>query len=116
VATTTSELRARRAARQATDHAARWRFDRAVARVDAVDDVLADFATSICGRPYRRRDVGPMESAVQVPSVTWTIEDDVVVEFLPAERGPSLLVVRDIALLRPLKQRFRSRHITVEYR
>jgi hypothetical protein len=110
-----SALVARRAARDAEDRSARWRFARAVARVHVVDDVLAEYATSYCGRPFRRRDVGPMESAVQLPSVTWSIEDDVMVEFLPGDNGPGRLVVHEIALLEPLRQVLRTRHVAIEY-
>ena len=110
-----SALVARRAARDAEDRAARWSFDRAVARVRVVVDVLAEFATSYCGRPFRRRDVGPMESAVQLPGVTWSIEDEVMAELLVEERGPHRLVVHEIALLKPLRQALRTRHVTIEY-
>ena len=65
----------------------------------AVDGIVAEFATSWCGRPFRRREVAPMESAVQLPGVTWTIEGDVIVEFLVADRGPGRLIVYEIALL-----------------
>jgi hypothetical protein len=104
-----------RRARIAEDRAARWRFRRVVARVDAVDAVIAEFATSYCGRPFRRRDVGPLESAVDLPGVTWTVEGEVIVELLYADRGPSRLLVHEIALVRPLRKLLRSRHLTVEY-
>jgi len=108
--------RARRVAREAQDRAAAWRFARAVARVREVDDVLAEFATSICGRPVRRVEAAPMRSAVQSPGVVWSIDGDVMVEFLYEERGPSRLVVHEIALLRPLRKQLRSGHVTVEHR
>ena len=108
--------RALRATRAAEDQAASWRFTRAVARVRAVDAILADYATSYCGRPVRRREVAPMQSAVELPGVTWSISGEVMVEFLPGESGPGRLIVSEIALLRPLKKQLRSRHFTIEYR
>jgi hypothetical protein len=108
--------RARRAAREAQDRAASWRFARTTARVRAVDDVLADYATSFCGRPVRRVEVAPMQSAVQLPGITWSIDGDVMVEFLYEDTGPSRLVISEIALLRPLKKQLRSRHVTIEHR
>jgi hypothetical protein len=106
--------RARRATRQAEDAAARWRFERAVARVAVVDEILADYATAYCGRPLRRRDVGPMASAVELPSVRWSIDGNLMVEFLPSDRGPARLVVHEIALLSVFRKRLRSRHLTIE--
>jgi hypothetical protein len=107
--------RERKAGRQAEDAAALWRFQRAVARVGVVDDILADYATSYCGRPLRRHEVAPMESAVQVPGVTWSIDGDVMVEFLASDRGPGRLVVHEIALLTDLRKRLRSRHVLIEH-
>jgi hypothetical protein len=108
--------RDRQAARQAEDEAALWRFRRAVARVAVVDSILAEYATSYCGLPVRRRVVVPLQSAVEVPGVTWTIDGEVMVEFLPDERGPGRLIVREIALLSSVKKQLRSRHVRIEYR
>jgi hypothetical protein len=109
-------VRARRAQRDAEDRAARWRYERAVARIEVVHAVLADYATSCCGRPLRRRDVGPMESAVDLPGVIWTIEGDVMVEYLYNDAGPGRLVVHELALLEEIRGNLRSRHVTIEYR
>jgi hypothetical protein len=100
----------------ASDRAARWRFDRAIARLEPVDALLADYATAYCGRPVRRRDVGPMESAVELPGVTWSIEGDVMVEFLHNDEGPGRLIVHEFALLAVIKKQLRSRHVSIEYR
>ena len=108
--------RERQAARQAEDEAALWRFHRAVARVAVVDSILAEYATSYCGLPVRRRVVLPLQSAVEVPGVTWTIDGEVMVEFLPDEHGPGRLIVREIALLSSVKKQLRSRHVRIEYR
>ena len=81
-----------------------------------VDSILADYATSYCGLPVRRRDVLPLQSAVEVPGVIWSIDGEVMVEFLPAESGPGRLVVREIALLSSVKRQLRSRHVRIEYR
>jgi hypothetical protein len=111
-----SSVRARRAQRDAEDASAAWRFSRAVERVRVVDAILADYATSYCGRPVRRREVKPMESAVELPGITWSIEGDVMVEFLPGDGGPGRLIVHEIAILSLVKKQLRSRHVTIEYR
>lgn len=81
-----------------------------------LDSILADYATSYCGLAVRRREVAPLQSAVEVPGVTWTIDGEVMVEFLPGERGPGRLIVREIALMSSVKKQLRSRHVRVEYR
>jgi len=108
--------RARRAAREAQDRAAAWRFARATARVRAVDAVLAEYATSFCGRPVRRVEAAPLQSAVQVPGISWSIDGDVMVEFLYEDTGPSRLIIREIALRKPLRKQLRSKHVTIEHR
>jgi hypothetical protein len=108
--------RERQAAPRADDEAARWRFRRAVARVAVIDAILADYATSYCGLPVRRREVLPLQSAVELPCVTWSIDGEVMVEFLPADDGPGQLLVREIALLAAVKKQLRSRHVRIEYR
>ena len=102
--------------REAEDRAAAWRFERAVARVAVVDAILADYATAYCGRPLRRRDVKPLESAVELPGVIWSIEGDVMVEYLHDDDGPGRLIVHEPALLAVIKKQLRSRHVTIEYR
>jgi hypothetical protein len=84
--------------------------------VRVVDAILADYATCYCGRPVRRREVKPMESAVELPGITWSIEGDVMVEFLPRDSGPGRLIVHEIAILSLVKKQLRSRHVTIEYR
>ena len=76
---------------------------------------LADYATNICRRPVRRREVKPLESAVELPGVTWSIDGEIVVELFPNDGAPDRLVVRDIALLAPLKKVLRSRHVRIDY-
>jgi hypothetical protein len=104
-----------RAARQARDAQTLWRLERALARVRVVDDVVAEHATSYCGRPARRRDIPPLTSAVELPGARWSIDGELVVEFLASEVGPGRLVVHDVALLAPLKKLLRSRHVSVEH-
>jgi len=113
---TESPISARRAQREAADRAAAWRFSRGVARVDVVEAILADYATSYCGRPLRRREIAPLESAVEVPGVTWLIEGDVMVEYLHNDDGPGRLIVHEFALLAVIKKQLRSRHVIIEYR
>ena len=112
---TESPISARRAHREAEDRAAKWRFARAVERVAVVEAILADYATSYCGRPLRRREIAPLESAVEVASVTWSIEGDVMVEYLHNDDGPGRLIVHEFALLAVIKKQLRSRHVTIEY-
>jgi hypothetical protein len=98
-----------------SDDAAVWRFRRSVARVDAaVEPILADYATSYCLRPVRRREVPPSPVDAN-PGVTWSIDGDTIVEFRYDERGPDRLVVHDIALVVPLKRRLRSRRVKVAH-
>jgi hypothetical protein len=89
-----------------------WRFARSLARIEpAVEEVLAEYATSYCGRPLRRR-------AVEQPSglwVRWSIDGEPIVDLVDEGRGPVELVVREVALARPLRRRLRSRHVHVTY-
>ena len=114
MATTGADWRARRALRRSQDDATLWRFNRAVARVHVVDAIVAGYATSYWGRPVRRRVVQPLASAVEVAGVRWSIEDEVVVEFLPTDGGPDRLVVYELALVAPIKKQLRTRHVSIE--
>lgn len=88
-----------------------WRFDRAVARVAPVEDILAEYATSVCGLPLRRREThDPGDDRV-----TWSIDDAVMVELVPADEGPHLLRVHELSLLGPVRKAMRTRHVRVEY-
>jgi hypothetical protein len=90
-----------------------WVFERAVARVEAVvDEVVADYATSYVGRAVQRRDVLPPRP---LPGITWSIDGDLVVEFVHRESGPDQLFVHEIALLDIVKRRLRTRHLQIEY-
>jgi len=90
------------------DAAFRWRFSRALARVGpVVEEVLAEYASAYWGRPFRRHDDGAR--------VRWLIEREAVVELAWSGQGPATLLVHDIALLRPLRRRLRTRHVRVEY-
>ena len=91
----------------------RWRWERAVDRVAVVDEVLADYATFV-GRAYRRVEVPPLESAVGVTGVTWSIDGDVLVEYLVEGAGGRLLV-HDVALLQPLRRVLRTRHVRIAH-
>ena len=92
---------------------AHWRFRRAVARVDAVvEEVLADFATSYVGRPVRRLDILPPRP---LPGVAWSIDGELVVEFIHRAAGRDELQVHDVALLQVLRKRLRTRHIDVAH-
>jgi hypothetical protein len=94
----------------------RWLFERAVDRVRAVDAIVAEYATAICGRPARRRDHPPEAADGSAVGVTWSIDGDVLVTFTPSSRGPSVVTVSEIGLLQPLRKQLRSRHLRIEYR
>ena len=90
-----------------------WRFQRAVARVEAaVEEIVADFATSYVGRAVQRRDVLPPRPR---PGIAWSIDGDLVVEFVHRDPRPDQLLVHDVALLDTLKRRFRTRHVEVAH-
>jgi hypothetical protein len=88
-----------------------------VARTRQVDDVVAEHATTYCGRPHRRKEVRPFESAVELPGVTWSVDGALLVELLtlPGEGGPARLVVHEIGLFAPLRKLLRTRHLRIEH-
>jgi hypothetical protein len=90
-----------------------WQFDRAVARVEAtVEAVLADLATSHVGRPVRRRDIRPPRP---LPGIEWSIDGDLVVQFVHRAAGKDELLVHDVSLLADLRKRLRSGHIEIRH-
>lgn len=91
-----------------------WRYRRAVARTAVIEELLADYATSICGRPVRRREVPPLTSAIELPGVVWSIDGDVMVELLVVDGERPRVVVHEIALMKPIKRALRTRHLDVE--
>ena len=92
-----------------------WLFQQAVRRVAQVDDVVAEYATAICGRPARRRDVRSAAPDGDIGTVTWSIDGEVVVEFTAVAAGRHRVAVYDVGLLRPVRQCLRSRHLIVGY-
>ena len=93
-----------------------WLFQRAVGRVAAIDGVVADYATSICGRPAQRRVTWPHADDGGLGTVTWSIDGDVVVVFTAVAGGRHRVAVYDVGLLRPLRRCLRNRHLLVEHR
>jgi hypothetical protein len=90
-----------------------WTFQRAVARVEAaVEEVVAEFATSYVGRPVQRRDILPPRPR---PGIAWSIDGELVVEFVHRRSGRDQLLVHDIALLDGLRRRIRTRHVEVAH-
>ena len=94
----------------------RWLFERAVDRVRAIDSIVAEYATLICGRPAQRRDHPPDGSDGSDAGVTWSFDGDVLVTFRPSSRGPGTVSVHEIGLLQRLRKQLRSRHLLIEYR
>ena len=90
-----------------------WRFRRAVARVEpVVEEVVAEHAVSYVGRPVRRRDIPPPHP---LPGIAWSIDGELVVEFVYRASQPDQLLVHDIALLDVLRKRLRTRHVEVAH-
>ena len=90
-----------------------WRYRRAVARVEGVvERVVADFAVSYVGRPVERREVRPPRP---LPGIAWSIDGELVVEFVHHESDRDQLLVHDIALLDVLKKELRTRHVDVAH-
>jgi hypothetical protein len=90
-----------------------WIFRRSVARVEAtIEGIVADFATSYVGRPVQRHDIAPPRP---LPGIMWSIDGELVVEFVHRESGPDQLVVHELALLDLIRRRFRTRHVHVAY-
>ena len=92
-----------------------WLFQQALRRVEPVDDVVAEYATAICGRPARRRDMPSDAADGGIGTVTWSIDGGVVVEFTAVASGRHRVAVYDVGLLRPVRQCLRSRHLIVGY-
>jgi len=90
-----------------------WVFQRALARVEhVVEEIVADFATAYVGRPVQRLDVLPPRP---LPGVMWSIDGDLVVEFVHRPSAVDELFVHEVALLDVLKRRFRTRHVRVAH-
>ena len=90
-----------------------WRFQRSVARVeDVVEAVVAEHAVSYVGRPVPRRDGLPPRP---LPGIAWSIDGELVVEFVYRKTGRDQLLVHDVALLDVLKKRLRTRHVDVAH-
>ena len=53
---------------------------------------------------------------MDLPGVTWSIEGEVMVEYLYSATGPGCLVVRELALLDEIRSKLRTGHVTIEYR
>ena len=96
-----------------TTHPSRWRFERAVGRIEPlVEQVLVEHATQYWMRPLRRTELGS-DTPHDADRVVWTIDREAVLEFRFAARGPSNLIVHDFSLLRPLRRAIRTRHVRV---
>jgi len=83
-------------------------FPRAVARVaPVIDEVLGAFAASYELAAIQRRDARP--------TVTWAIDNELIVEFEFHEPGRSVVRVHDISLLAQLRRRLRSKRLIIEH-
>ena len=96
-----------------TTHPTRWRFERAVGRIEPlVQQALVEHATQYWMRPLRRAELGS-GTRHDADRVVWTIDREPVLEFRFAERGPSSLIVHDFSLLGPVRRAIRTRHVRV---
>ncbi len=96
-----------------TDVGRRWRFDRALARIEPiVEPILVDHATGYWMRPLRRVVLDPATGGSGYRAV-WTIDDEPVLELRFAERGPSTVVVHDFSVFTPVRHAIRTRHVRV---
>ena len=87
-----------------------------MARTKGVDDVVAEYATAYWGRPYRRREIQPFGSAIDLPGAVWCIEGETVVELhSQTTDGVARLLVHDVGLLAPLRRILRTRHVRIEH-
>ena len=111
-----ASARMRKSREMATGRRDDWLFERAVRRADVVDRLVADYAVSICGRPVRRSTVRSDQAEGVLGKVTWSIDDDVVLERTAVEKGRHEVAVHDVGLLRPLRQSLRNRHLLVAHR
>ena len=99
-------------ARRDADLARTWGYQRALRLVEpAVDELLATYATSFCLRPVRRADWEHDGCC----GARWSIDGELVVELRYDGRVPVDLVVHDVALMRPLRTRLRSRRVRIEH-
>ncbi len=73
---------------------------------------MAGYAASYVGRAVRRHEIRPPRP---LPGIAWSIDGDIVVEFVHRRSAPDQLLVHDIALLDDLKRRLRTRHLEVTY-
>jgi hypothetical protein len=87
-----------------------WRFRRAVTRVAAVEAILAEYATDVCGLPVRRQEVHGDR-----PGVRWSIGGETMVELVVEPEGPDTLLVRELSLLGSVRKAVRTRHLKIDY-
>jgi hypothetical protein len=90
-----------------------WRYQRAVARVEAVvEPIVADYATSYVGRAVQRSEIRPPRP---LPGVAWSIDGELIVEFVHRTGARDQLFVHDVALVDLLRKRLRTRYVDVTH-
>jgi hypothetical protein len=68
-----------------------WVFERAVDRVESVvEEVVAGYVASYVGRALRRHEIRPPRP---LPGIAWSIDGDIVVEFVHRGSAPDQLLV-----------------------
>jgi hypothetical protein len=73
---------------------------------------VVGYAASYVGGAVRRHEIRPPRP---LPGIAWSIDGDIVVEFVHRRSSPDQLLVHDIALLDALRRRLRTRHLEVTY-
>jgi hypothetical protein len=89
-----------------------WRFDRVLRVVEPiVDELLATYVSSFSLRPVR----ASAHAGEGCLGRRWSVDGDVLIELVFDGRVPAELVVHDVALMRPLRKRLRTRRIRIEH-
>ena len=88
-----------------------WRVTQLLKDVEPqIEEVVAEQAAVYWNRPARRAEHHHGQSV----TVAWTIEGVELVAVTAGPRGPAHVVVHDIRLLKPLRQRLRGGRAVIE--
>jgi hypothetical protein len=92
----------------------RWRFERALARVEPdIEAILAEHVSTYWLRGFRRREVERV--GIEDVRIVWTIDGEAILELRFACGQASTLIVHDFALYEPLRKAIRTRHVRTRF-